>query len=60
MTTTPCCAEQTITSSDETLSPDELQRALVETWQMLQDTPSYVDQQIAQSRGFLESIASQR
>jgi len=57
---TPACTEQANAPSPDVLLPDEQQRALAEAWQALQETLSYVDQQLAQCRGFLESIASQR
>ena len=58
--TSPACAEQATATSGETLSRDDLQAAIAQAWQTLQDTPSYVDQQIAPCRGLLDSIASPR
>jgi len=59
-TTSPACAEQATLPSGENPTPDDLHAAIAQAWQTLQDTPSYVDQQLAQCRGFLESIAQQR
>ncbi len=46
--------------TDNSEPTEDLQRALAQAWQALQETPSYVEQQMAQCRGFLESIAHQR
>lgn len=47
-------------NSDNSLSAEDLQRAIAQAWQALQETPSYVEQQMVRCRGFLESIAAQR
>jgi hypothetical protein len=57
------CTEQTNATSSEHVqrfSPDEARSILAESWRILQTVPSYVDRQIADCRGLLESIASQR
>ena len=57
---TDCNEPISRSSVDSSLSAEDLQRAIAQAWQALQETPSYVEQQMAQCRGFLESIAAQR
>lgn len=47
-------------NSDNSLLAEDLQCAITQAWQALQETPPYVEQQMTQCRGFLESIAVQR
>lgn len=59
-TTTESSHVGRLLDTDAVLPAEVLQRAIVHAWQQLQETPSYVEQQMAQCRGFLESIAHQR
>jgi hypothetical protein len=57
------CTEQANATPDEHIercSPDEARSLIAESWRILQTVPSYVDRQITDCRGLLESIASQR
>lgn len=47
-------------NSDNSLSAEDLLCAVTQAWRTLQETPSYVEQQMVQCRGFLESIAHQQ
>ncbi len=51
---------QTWLQTNDSESTADRMRAVTQAWQALQETPSYVEQQLARYRGFLESIAAQR
>lgn len=51
---------RTSMESLEPTSSDERPCPLLQAWQALQETPSYVEQHLAANRGLIESIANQR
>lgn len=56
---------QTIPSQAErvqearSLSPEEIEQAIVREWNYLQQVPSYVEELLKANRGLIESIAAQ-